>query len=91
MLSPSTTYVRNTSKRITEIFNARPLTFDVALEDVIDDGIDVLLDVLHQHREAVLDGHLQLTQEVAVAERHNLPGGTQTRIHEQKNSKVSNG
>ena len=48
------------------------LTFDVFLEHVVDDGVDVLVDVLEEEREAVLDGHLQLFQEVGVVERAHL-------------------
>ena len=50
-----------------------PITFDVLLEYVVDDGVDVLVDVLEEEREAVLDGHLQLLQEVGVVERAHLP------------------
>ena len=58
-------------------FDTSALTFDVALEDVINDGVYVFLHILHQDRKAVLDGHLELTQEVAVAERHHLSGEAQ--------------
>jgi hypothetical protein len=41
---------------------------DVLLQDVVDDGIDVLVTVHDQHRKAVLDAHLELLEEVRVVE-----------------------
>ena len=49
-------------------------TLDVFREHVVDDGIDVFVYVTEEEREAVLDGHLQLLQEVWVVECAHLEG-----------------
>lgn len=49
-----------------------PPTTDVLLEHVVDDGVDVLIDILEEEWEAILNGHLQLFQEVRVVERAHL-------------------
>ena len=41
-------------------------TFDVFLEDIVDDGVQVLVAVLEEEGEAVLDAHLQVFEEVWV-------------------------
>ena len=47
-------------------------TFDVLLEYVVDDGVYILVYVLEEEGEAVLDGQLQLLQEVMVVKRTHL-------------------
>ena len=47
-------------------------TFDVLLQYVVDDGIDVLVHVLEKERKAVLDSELQLLQKVRVVKRAHL-------------------
>ena len=44
------------------------LTFDIFLEDIINDRINVLIHIFKQEWEAILDGHLQLFQEVRLVE-----------------------
>ena len=48
------------------------LTHDVFLHDIVNDWVDVFLHVLEQEGKPVLDGHLQLLEEVVVIERANL-------------------
>lgn len=40
----------------------------VLLQDIVDDGVDVLIHVVEQERGPVLDGDLQLLEEVGVVE-----------------------
>ena len=47
-------------------------TFDVLLEYVVDDGVYILVHVLEEEREAILDGQLQLLQEVVVVKGTHL-------------------
>ena len=47
-------------------------TFDVLGENVVDDGVDVIVDVLEETRKAVLDTQLQLLEKVRVVEGENL-------------------
>ena len=44
------------------------LTFNVLLQDIIDDRIDVFVNISEEEREAVFDGHLQLLEEIVVIE-----------------------
>jgi len=46
--------------------------FDVFSENIVDDGVDVVVDVLEEAWKAVLDAKFQLLEEVRVVERQNL-------------------
>ena len=59
------------------------LTFNVFLQNVVDDGIDVLIHVLEEEGEAVLYSHLQLFEEVIVIE------GTHLTIHTEFSGIIS--
>ena len=43
-------------------------TFDIFLQHVVYDGVDILIHIFEQEGEAIFDGHLQLFQEVTVIE-----------------------
>ena len=53
-------------------FIPRHFTFDVFVEHIIDNRIDVLINVFEQDWEAVFDGQLQLLQEIMIIERNHL-------------------
>ena len=48
------------------------LTLGVFFEYVVNDGVNVLINILEEAGEAVLDGELQLLQKVVVVERAHL-------------------
>ena len=48
------------------------VTLDILLQDIVNDRVDVLIHILEEEREAVLDGQLQLLQEVWVVKGANL-------------------
>lgn len=48
------------------------LTFDIFLEYIINDRVNVLIYILKQEREAILDGKLQLFQEITVIKGAHL-------------------
>ena len=54
------------------MMSARNVTFDVLVQHIVDNWVDVLVHVFEQDREAILDSQLQLLQEVVVVERHHL-------------------
>ena len=47
-------------------------TFDVFLQHVVNDGVDVFIHIREEEREAILDGQLQLLEEVWVIEGAHL-------------------
>lgn len=47
-------------------------TFNVLVQHVVNNGINVLVHILKQDGEAILDSKLQLLQKIGVVERYNL-------------------
>ena len=44
------------------------VTFDIFFKHIVNDWINVLVTILHKHREAVFDSHFELFQKVRVIE-----------------------
>ena len=58
---------RKTSKIV-----RRERTFNIFLQDIVYDWVDVFVNILEQKRKSVFDRHFQLLQKIRVVERANL-------------------
>lgn len=47
-------------------------TFDVFLQHIINNRINILIDIFEEDRESIFDGQLQLFQEVRIVECQHL-------------------
>ena len=49
-------------------------TFYIFVQDIIDDGINVFVDIFEEKRKSVFDGQLELLEKVRIVEGANLAG-----------------
>lgn len=48
------------------------LTFDILFQNIIDDRVNIVVNVLKQHRHSIHNSHFELLQKICVRESQNL-------------------